>query len=329
MSATSRTERRVVIVDDSRTIQAMLESAFGARKDFRVIGVASDAPSATEMIKRLAPDIVTIDLCMPYIDGAALLEMLADLPAVCKVIVSDQCTQNVLMKSKLQDMGASACLSKRELVEDPATFFNKINLACNALQSARRQRLGLGDKVPERASGSSEQAPTAGAHFGYPVPQDESLRLDTLRRKRLANAVHERQFDLVTAHLAGVTDFPVCLLTFIDKDTQWLKSCYGLDEQSTPRGQAFCNYTIAQADEFVVSNAAQDERFAHNPLVVGAPHIRTYAGHPITTRNGVRIGALCLIDTRPRAVSRAVIRQLAGMAEILAEIIEQRPALAA
>ena len=79
---------KVVIVDDSRTVQAMLDNAFSKRTDFDVVGFASDAPSAAEMVRRLKPNIVTIDLCMPYLDGAALLEMLSDTPTVCKIVVS-------------------------------------------------------------------------------------------------------------------------------------------------------------------------------------------------------------------------------------------------
>ena len=66
---------RVVIVDDSRTIQAMLDNAFSKRAGFQVVGFCSDPTNAAEMIRRLRPDIVTIDLIMPYIDGAGLLRV--------------------------------------------------------------------------------------------------------------------------------------------------------------------------------------------------------------------------------------------------------------
>lgn len=118
-------------------------------------------------------------------------------------------------------------------------------------------------------------------------------------------------------------------MTFIDRDTQWTKSSYGFDRTSVPRDQAFCNYTISQSGCFVVPNAANDHRFAQNPLVTGAPYIKAYFGYPIVTGDGVRVGALCLIDIRPRTISNGIIRQLKGISEILSEMIDRRPALAA
>ncbi|WP_374942635.1 response regulator [Sphingomonas sp.] len=328
MTLPSRPGRRVIIVDDSRTIQALLDNAFSARSGFSVVGFSSDAQSAVEMIRRLMPDIVTIDLCMPYIDGAALLDLIADLRGVCKIVVSDQSTNNLLLTAKLEAAGASLCLSKTELASNPDAFFAKITSACDAAQAKRRDRLGINRKSAQIGA-KPECGRTGNASFGFPVPMDEKLRLETLRRKQLANAVRERQFDLVTKHVAEATGFPVCLPTFIDRDTQWIKSAYGFGEDSMPRGQAFCNYTISQGGSFVVSNAASDERFANNPLVTGAPHIHAYMGHPITIGDGTRIGALCVVDTRYRAPSNAVLRHLAGMSDILGEMIDLRPTLAA
>lgn len=324
MERVVQADKRVVIVDDSRTIQAILDNAFGARKGFCVVGLSSDAPSAAEMIATLMPDIVTIDLCMPYIDGAALLEMVAHLPDVCKIIVSDQATKNIVMTGKLERAGASACLGKRELIENQDAFFAKVNAAWAASRHGERGRSASTrtlDPAVAQVAQSNDRS-----NSSYPVPFDERRRLLVLRDKRLADAVHERQFDLITRHMANLADFPVCLVTFIDKTTQWIKSAHGFDAVSTPRGPAFCNYTISQGDAFVVPNALKDERFARNPLVLGSPHIRSYFGHPITARDGTRLGALCLIDVRPRTVSSLVLGQLADMADVVAEMIENRQA---
>lgn len=321
-------ERRVVIVDHSRTIQAILDNAFGTRKDFGVVGFSSDASSAAEMIRQLSPDIVTIDLYMPHIDGAALLDMIGDLGHVCKIIVSDQAARNVALTAKLRNAGASACLDKRDLVDNPTSFFEQINSAYHAFQETRHKWHRADAATTTVAPPLAD--PVLPAKLSRPpFPVDENRRLDTVRRKALGNAVHERQFDLVTRHMAQAAEFPMCLLTFIDDDTQWIKSAHGIDVTSTPRSDAFCTYTIGQGGWFVVSNALRDERFAANPLVVGAPYIRTYAAHPIVIGDGTRLGALCLIDVKPRTVSHAVLTQLAGMAEIVAEMIEQRPVLAA
>lgn len=323
----SRSIRRVIIVDDSRTMQAMLDNAFSKRADFQVVGFCGDAKMAAEMVHRLVPDIVTIDLCMPYLDGAALLEMVSDLDHVCKIIVSDQPFKNILLCSKLLEAGASACLSKRDLVDNPASFFKKIDAAVKSLDLSRKHHHG----DPRCSSGRPGQhlALSVSADVPFPVPTDEAERLRILRSKNLSNGERERHFDLVTKYVSKVTDFPVCLITFIDRDIQWIKSSTGLEIESTPRNQAFCNYTIMQGGAFVVANATSDVRFSGNPLVTGGPTIRSYAGHPITTSDGVTVGALCVIDNRVRTVSKHVLDQLAGMAEIVGEMINQRPALAA
>lgn len=325
MNVVPQTKKRVVIVDDSRTMQAILENAFSDRPDFNVVGVAGDARSGADMITLLRPDIATIDLCMPYIDGVALLELLGQPASTCAITVSDMTERNALLTTKLQKSGASACLSKRELAETPESFFDKVASAYATFEVTRRcQTAAMGsDSKPNKAATVSVE--TMPVHFGYPVPLDEERRLDLLGRTQLGNAERERQFDLVTKHLAATTAFPVCLLTFIDKDTQWIKSGEGIELESTPREQAFCNYTISQGGAFVVANATEDSRFAANPLVAGDPQIRSYVGHPVIASDGTRIGALCLIDVKPRTVSNGALRQLAGMAEIVSAMIEQRP----
>jgi DNA-binding NarL/FixJ family response regulator len=322
------TQRRVVIVNDSRTVQAMLDHAFSKRDDFRVVGIASDAASGAEMIRQLRPDVVTIDLCMPYLDGAALLEMLSDLPTVCKIVVSDNAISNIRLTSELREVGASACLAKSSLVNDAAGFFKKISAAINAGVKSNPHHLssiGLPEAISSAAARDLHDKPIV----GFPVPTDERERLAFLQRNHLANANRERPFDIITKHVAKVTAFPACLITIIDRETQWIKSAYGLEAESTPRDQAFCNYTISQGGVFTVSNATADERFANNPLVTGSPNIKSYAGHPVINRDGVTIATLCVIDVRPRTVSSHVIDQLAGMSELVGEMIEERVAQAA
>lgn len=317
---------RVVIVDDSRTILAMLENALESSTSFDVVGVASNAPDAVEIVAEQKPDIVTIDLCMPYIDGATLLDMLASHSDVCKIVVSDHAASSVAMVNRLRKAGAAACIAKRDIASDPAAFVRTLKAIATSPGNFSRS-LPSHDRTP--ISLMPHRGVRRSPVFGYPIPHDERERLDYLRRKQLANATPERQFDLITQYFAQVASFPVCLMTFIDHDTQWLKSRYGLPSSSMPRCEAFCNYTIAQDDSFVIRNAANDPAFAANPLVTGDPHIKTYVGHPIITQEGIHAGALCVIDTKVRLVSDKLLAQLKGMAEIAAETLNRRPPLAA
>lgn len=279
------------------------------------------------MIRRLMPDIVTIDLCMPYIDGAALLELIRDVPNVCKIVISEKSLSNLLPTAKLKEAGASACIAKKLIIDDPDGFFKTINDAARKLAAKGQyfSSVGSASAASQAVSASVFDRPIS----SFPVPYDENDRIAFIKRSGLANAKRERPFDLITKHVAKVTAFPACLLTVIDRDTQWIKSAYGMDLESTPRDQAFCNYTIAQGGTFLVSNAAADERFADNLLVKGLPNIRSYAGHPVVNQDGVAIAALCVIDMRVRTVSQHVIEQLAGMSAVVAAMIDQRVAVAA
>ena len=96
---------------------------------------------------------------------------------------------------------------------------------------------------------------------------------------------------------------PIAFVSLLDENEQWFKAACGLNKQSTSRDIAFCNYTILGTQAFVVEDALKDARFSTNPLVTGPPGVRFYAGVPITTASGYRVGALCVNDTRPRQFS--------------------------
>ena len=111
---------------------------------------------------------------------------------------------------------------------------------------------------------------------------------------------------------------PIALVSLVDADRQWFKSCVGLDVSETSRDISFCGHAILGDQILTVPDAGLDERFHDNPLVVGAPGIRFYAGCPLTVTNGSKLGTLCLIDIKPRDLDdedRALLRDLARMAE--------------
>jgi DNA-binding NarL/FixJ family response regulator len=320
--------RRVVVVDDSRISQAILESTFNDNPSFVVVGVASDATDGFELARKLAPDLITIDLCMPYIDGTALLQMLTNYTSICKIVVSEQITKSISVANKLQSVGASLCVTKSMVANDARAFFKKVVKACESVEAAQGYGapvLTLSSDHGRRAGFRESKSPV---HYGYPIPVDESARLVALREKELANAVRERQFDLVTRYTADATGFPMCALTFIDENTQWIKSSYGYDQESTSRDVAICNYTISAGSLFVIQNAEADQRFC-GLASVRDDGLRTYVGYPVISEEGVRLGALCLADTKIRVVTPATIRRLTAMAEIVGTMIDGRRKLAA
>jgi len=133
-----------------------------------------------------------------------------------------------------------------------------------------------------------------------PIAKNETERLTALRRYDILDTPAEAAFDDFTWLASQICAAPVALISLIDTNRQWFKSKVGLDLSETPRDVAFCAHSIQGGTLLEVPNALEDERFRTNPLVVGDPNIRFYAGEPLTTPEGFKIGALCVIDRVPR-----------------------------
>ncbi len=158
-----------------------------------------------------------------------------------------------------------------------------------------------------------------------PLPDDEAERIAALLNYAVLDTAPEPEFDRVTAMAQRVFGVSIAVVSLVDSDRQWFKSCAGLDADQTDREVSFCGHAILRPEVMVVLDAAQDPRFAGNPLVVGAPHIRFYAGAPLTSPDGKRIGTLCLIDDKARAsFSETDQRTLADLAAIVVDALESR-----
>jgi signal transduction histidine kinase len=154
---------------------------------------------------------------------------------------------------------------------------------------------------------------------------DELQRLATLREYEILDTQPEIAFDRITALTADLFDTPIVAVSLIDSDRQWFKSSIGLDVSETPRDQAFCDHTIRSNEVMVVPDTEKDDRFRANPLVLGDPLIRFYAGAPLTLRNGVNLGALCIIDRKPRPpLTDVEKRRLAVLAQIVVNEMDFR-----
>lgn len=148
-----------------------------------------------------------------------------------------------------------------------------------------------------------------------PIPDDEADRLQALLALRVLDTPAEERFDRITRTARDLLKVPIALISLIDAERQWFKSRQGLDAAETPRAVSFCGHAIVAGDEaFVIENALADARFADNPLVVGAPDIRFYAGMPLHALNGRRLGTLCVIDRVPRRFDADDARRLRDLA---------------
>ncbi|MEG3145149.1 GAF domain-containing protein [Sphingomonas sp. RT2P30] len=139
---------------------------------------------------------------------------------------------------------------------------------------------------------------------------DETERLQSLRGYRLLDTPNEPEFDAIVRAAADALDAPIALISLIDENRQWFKARVGLDLQESPRSIAFCAHAIRGQETMVVPDATRDGRFMNNPFVVNDPSIRFYAGTPLETAEGHRLGTLCVIDSKPRDVFAEDQRQI-------------------
>ena len=157
-----------------------------------------------------------------------------------------------------------------------------------------------------------------------PVPANEQDRLKTLFNYQILDTFSEEEFDNITKLVAYICDVPTAFITFVDEKRQWFKSSVGLEGTETPRDISFCQYTIMEQEIFEVPDALLNQTFRDNPLVTNVPHIRFYAGAPLTTPDGFNIGALCVVDQVPRKLDNAQRTALTTLASHVITQLELR-----
>ena len=157
-----------------------------------------------------------------------------------------------------------------------------------------------------------------------PLPGNERRRLEVLWDYGVLDTPPETEFDELAALAAHVCEVPVALISLVDEHRQWFKSKVGLTASETPRDISFCAHAILQTDLFVVPDAANDPRFAGNPLVTGEPFIRFYAGAPLLTPDGHLVGTLCVTDRRPRELTPDQQQALRVLARVVMMRLEAR-----
>jgi GAF domain-containing protein len=136
-----------------------------------------------------------------------------------------------------------------------------------------------------------------------PVPENEGARLEALRQYEILDTDPEESFNDLTRLAAYICNTPIALITLVDEHRQWFKARVGMSQKETSRDISFCAHAILQDGPFIVRDALDDERFRTNPMVIADPRIRFYAGSPLMSPEGFKIGTLCVIDNKPRELT--------------------------
>ena len=153
------------------------------------------------------------------------------------------------------------------------------------------------------------------------VRRDE--RLEALRQYRILDTEPEPAFDRIAQMAAHLFDAPTGLINFIDADRQWFKSTIGFEDQQTGLDVSFCVYTLDAGEVTVIEDLSADERFETNPYVT-EEGVRFYAGAPLVTPDGHRLGTLCVLDTNPRSPSEETLNRLADLAAMVVDELKLR-----
>lgn len=157
-----------------------------------------------------------------------------------------------------------------------------------------------------------------------PLCSDEAQRSAELEALDLVLSPPEQNFDRITRLAKRHFGVNVALMSMVYKDLQWFKSACGLEDKSTPRNVSFCGHVVAKREPVVVLDPCSDPRFFDNPLVVGRPKIRFYAGAPVFSPRGVILGTLCLLHDQQRPFSEHDLKDLTDFAALIETEIEAR-----
>ncbi|MEQ6970241.1 sensor domain-containing phosphodiesterase [Pectobacterium polaris] len=158
-----------------------------------------------------------------------------------------------------------------------------------------------------------------------PISKDEDKRLAALREYGIKNVLFDPGLSNLISLAANIFSVPIVLVSLVEAERQLFAASVGVPFCETPRDISFCAHTILKKKIMVVPDALKDARFKNNPLVVGVPYIRFYAGIPLITPSGHAIGTLCIIDLKPRTTfTKRDEHNLQDLASLVMDKLEMR-----
>ena len=156
------------------------------------------------------------------------------------------------------------------------------------------------------------------------LPLNDKERIEALLGYCILDTAPEKEYDDITLLASEICQAPISSIGFIDEHRQVLKSNRGLTDVSA-RETTFCNHVISSDEDiFVINDSRKDERFVDHPAVVNDPKVIFYAGISLVTRDGYALGTLCVVDNKPRELTKQQRILLKALANQVVKLLELR-----
>jgi diguanylate cyclase (GGDEF)-like protein len=177
----------------------------------------------------------------------------------------------------------------------------------------------------EEVPADSHTCPSqVGSRAPVPEAMQERERLECLERLDILDSGEEASFDRITRLVRRIFDVPMSTITFVDGHRQWFKAQSGMATRATDRDPSLCYYAVRQRQPLVIPDTLLDPRFSQTRFVVGAPHVRFYAGFPVFGADRVCVGTLCAMDTKPHDFTVGDGDIMTALAETVSDLLEFR-----
>ncbi|BAZ12295.1 PAS/PAC sensor hybrid histidine kinase [Calothrix sp. NIES-4071] len=156
------------------------------------------------------------------------------------------------------------------------------------------------------------------------VLDKEAARLKTLRQYEILDTSQEEAFEDLVMLAAQICDTPIALINLVDANRQWFKAKVGIDLVEVPREFGFCSICVEKGDVLIVPDTLASEKYATSCVVIAEPYVRFYAGIPLKSPEGLVIGTLCVVDTKPREITQKQVDGLRSLARLIMRQLEVR-----
>ncbi len=157
------------------------------------------------------------------------------------------------------------------------------------------------------------------------LPINEAERIGALMEYHILDTMPEDEFDEITKFASNICGTPISIITLIDSNRVWFKSCQGIEGSGSPRDLSFCTHSINKPDEMLlISDSREDIRFFDHPAVTGDPNVVFYAGVPLVTPAGYALGTLCVVDHQPKILTEEQANTLKLMSKQVVKLLELR-----